>query len=112
MAKRWFILAAALACLTLVPAGVASAKPLLCERSCEGSWGAFEHAQNLAEKEGGTSVNVGGCIKTGKNQRGVSQWECWGEGYWPILGGGYREDDFYLGLDPYGYTVYFELEAS
>jgi hypothetical protein len=78
------------------------AKPLLCETSCGGSWGAREHSIKYAELYGLPYPIVDGCENLHTNQKGVAQWHCWGrwlEGTW--------QDD----LDPYGYLAaprYFE----
>jgi hypothetical protein len=88
-----------------VPAGDAAvAKPLLCEVKCGESWGAFEHAKVYAERNGGgESATVQGCKNLHTNQGGVAQWECWG--YW----GSNKKNGWSVGIDPYGYEVWFTI---
>ena len=99
-------LLACVACVGLIPAASASAKavrPALCERSCGGAWGAYEHAQSYAERYDGEEKGpiVTSCVNQGTNKSGVTQWICSGhdnEGF-----------KFRLGLDPYGYLTFWEI---
>ncbi len=94
-------LLACIGCIGLIPVASASAhaaRPALCEHSCGGSWGAFEHAKATAEANTGQSASVEWCHNLGTNQKGVPQWKCQGftaNWKWEIE------------LDPYGYTEYW-----
>jgi hypothetical protein len=92
------------AAVLMAPSGASAyaAKPALCEHGCGGSWGAFEHAKVYAEEHGGPAT-VSGCTNLGTNQRGVAQWECWG--YWNKN----HEGPWAVGIDPYGYEVWFVI---
>lgn len=84
-------------------------KPYLCKFECGGSWGAWEHAEVDAKRNLAPSRNVvvTNCENKGTNQRGVTQWRCWGHGESEIIGGGWRYHTWEIGLDPYGYETYW-----
>ena len=81
MKSKLAVVAAVIGCcisIGALPSGQ-SALPMLCEKSCGGSWGAEEHAKNIAEKHGWINVWVGGCEL---NSEYGAQWKCSGGGYY------------------------------
>jgi hypothetical protein len=73
-----FVIAGSAGSIMLPVATASAAKPDLCETSCEGSWGAREHAVAFAEAHGLSSITIEGCKK---NSEHGAQWVCWGTGW-------------------------------
>jgi hypothetical protein len=95
------VLAAFVGCVTAISTTTAGARtrPALCEHSCGGSWGAYEHAKAFAEQHGFWQVYVGACWQT--TEYG-SQWRCSGGGIW---GGG--SNTWTVWMDAYGYEKHW-----
>jgi hypothetical protein len=76
-----------------------AAKPLLCEHSCGGSWGAYEHAKAFAEQHGFWDVFVEKCWKSSEYG---AQWHCVGGGLW-----GGSNNNWGVWMDAYGYEKHW-----
>ncbi|MGD0452501.1 MAG: hypothetical protein ABSB69_02790 [Solirubrobacteraceae bacterium] len=103
MKAKLAILATLIACcgsLAALTPAASVARPLLCERSCGGSWGAREHAEAFAKKHGFSFISIAGCWEP---HEGNTQWECTGSGEW-------KDGDFNnwtVGMTAYGYETFW-----
>ena len=98
MKAKLAVLATVFSCCGAYAAVTPTPSFALCEHSCGGSWGAYEHAKDYAEKKGWKYVYVDGCWRTSSYG---AQWECAGGGWH------YGQESFTVWIDEWGYLKHW-----